>query len=253
MKTIDINCDLGESFGVYKLGLDAEIMPYISSANVACGFHAGDPMIMVQTVRSAKKNRVAVGAHPGYSDLAGFGRRNMDMLPDEIEGMLLYQIGALAGICQAEGVELIHVKPHGALYNRAARDRSLAAVVARAVSRFSKELVLVGLAGSLLVEEGKAAGLKVIAEGFADRVYEKDGSLRSRSLPGAMLDTPDAVAQHGLELAKRGVTTQVNGDVIHWDIQTICVHGDEHNAVENVRKLNSTLIKYYLIKNKYLK
>jgi UPF0271 protein len=241
MKTIDINCDLGESFGVYKLGQDAEIMPYISSANIACGFHAGDPRVMVQTARLAKKHGVAVGAHPGYPDLVGFGRRDMAMLPDEIEAMLLYQIGALAGICRAEGVDLVHVKPHGALYNKAAKDLPLAMIIAKTVKSFSKELVLVGLAGSRSIEAGEAVGLQVLSEGFADRVYERDGSLRSRKLPGAMITDPKEVAQHGLELAKNGVTALVEGRTVHWAIQTICLHGDEPKAVENARALMNIL------------
>lgn len=241
MKTIDINCDLGESFGVYKLGRDAEIMPYISSANIACGFHAGDPRVMVQTVRLAKKNGVAVGAHPGYPDLVGFGRRDMAMLPEEVEAMLLYQIGALAGICKAEGVDLIHVKPHGALYNKAAQDLTLATVIAQTVHKFSEHLALVGLAGSRLIEAGVEAGLKVLSEGFADRTYEPDGSLRSRNLPGAMLTDPGEVARHGLELTKDGVTARVEGKNFHWEIQTICLHGDEPKAVENAKQLRQIL------------
>lgn len=240
MKKIDINCDLGESFGIYKLGQDAEIMPYISSANVACGFHAGDPRVMAQTIRLAKKHGVAIGAHPGYPDLPGFGRRDMAMLPDEIEAMLLYQIGALAGICKAEGVDLVHVKPHGALYNKAAKELSLATIVAKSVKKFSKQLILVGLAGSRLVEAGESVGLKVLSEGFADRVYEPDGSLRSRNLPGAMITNPKEVAHHGLELARNGVTVLIEGKTFHWEIQTICLHGDEPNAIENARALFQT-------------
>jgi UPF0271 protein len=237
MNIIDINCDLGESFGIYKLGQDAEIMPYISSASIACGFHAGDPRVMVQTVRLAKKHRVAVGAHPGYPDLVGFGRRDMAMLPDEIEAMLFYQIGALAGICKAEGVDLVHVKPHGALYNKAAKELTLAKIIAQTVYKFDKQLILVGLAGSRLVEAGESAGLKVLSEGFADRVYEPDGSLSSRDLPGAMITDPNEVARHGLELAKNGVTALIEGKTFHCEIQTICLHGDEPNAIENAKAL----------------
>jgi UPF0271 protein len=241
MKTIDINCDLGESFGVYKLGKDAEIMPYITSANIACGFHAGDPRVMTQTVRLAKEHGVAVGAHPGYPDLQGFGRRDMAMLPEEVEAMLLYQIGALAGICRVEGVELVHVKPHGALYNKAAKDPDLAVTIARSIRGFSRELILVGLAGSFLVEAGNEVGLNVLSEGFADRVYEPDGSLRSRRLPGAMFTDPKDVARHGAELAKNGITARVGEKVVNWVVQTICLHGDEPNSVENARALAAIL------------
>jgi len=243
MNIIDINCDLGESFGIYKLGQDAEIMPYISSANIACGFHAGDPRVMAQTIHLAKKHGVAVGAHPGYPDLVGFGRRDMAMLPDEIEAMLFYQIGALAGICKAEGVDLVHVKPHGALYNKAAKDPDLAVIIAKSVRGFSQGLVLVGLAGSYLVEAGMEVGLDVLSEGFADRVYEPDGSLRSRSLPGAMLTDPNEVARHGLELAKNGVTALIEGKTFHWEIQTICLHGDEPEAAKNAEALFHALQK----------
>jgi len=241
MKTVDINCDLGESFGVYQVGHDDEIMPYLSSANIACGFHAGDPGVMKQTVRLAKKHGVAVGAHPGYPDLAGFGRREMAIPPDELEAILLYQIGALAGICKAEGVELIHVKPHGALYNKSAKDISLATMIARTVRSFSKDLVLVGLAGSRSIEAGETAGIQMRSEGFADRVYEPDGSLRSRTLPGAMLTDPEEVARHGLELARKGVTALVGGKTLHWDIQTICLHGDEPKAIDNARAIRAIL------------
>ena len=243
MTTIDINCDLGESFGVYKLGRDADILPYISSANIACGFHAGDPRMMVQTVRLAKANGVKVGAHPGYPDLVGFGRRDMAMLPDEIEAMLLYQIGALAGICKAEGVDLVHVKPHGALYNKAAKDPDLAVTIAKSIREFSRELVLVGLAGSYLVAAGNEAGLHIFSEGFADRIYEPDGSLRSRNLPEAMITDPKEVARHGLELAKNGVTALREGKTFHWEIQPICLHGDEPGAAKNAEALFHALQK----------
>jgi UPF0271 protein len=163
------------------------------------------------------------------------------MLPDEVEAMLLYQIGALAGICRAEGVDLVHVKPHGALYNKATKELTLAKIIAQTVYKFDKQLILVGLAGSRLVEAGESAGLKVLSEGFADRVYEPDGSLRSRDLPGAMITDPKEVARHGLELAKNGVSALVEGKTKHWIIQTICLHGDEPNAVENARALTTIL------------
>ncbi len=241
MKSIDINCDLGESSGINKSSRDAEIMPYITSANIACGFHAGDPGLMVQTVRLAKASGVKVGAHPGYPDRENFGRRDVTMLPEEIDAMLLYQIGALAGICRAEGVDLVHVKPHGALYNKAARDPDLAVTVAKSVREFSGELILVGLAGSCLVNAGKEMGLKVLSEGFADRVYEPDGSLRSRNLTGAMITDPQEVARHGLELAEKGVTARIGERMVHWDVDTICIHGDEPGAAENAKALFNIL------------
>lgn len=241
MTSIDINCDLGEGFGVYSLGRDAEIMPLISSANIACGFHASDPMVMMRTVRLAKQNGVKVGAHPGYPDLQGFGRRSMDLSPEEVEAMLLYQLGALAGVCHAEGVELIHVKPHGALYNQSAKDRSLAKVIAETIARFQRTLILFGLAGSVLIEEGQAAGLEVAAEGFADRVYEPDGSLRSRRLPEAILSNPDEVALQAVTLAREGIKFERDGKIQHIKIQTICLHGDEPNAVGNASAVKIAL------------
>ena len=177
---MDINCDLGESFGRYELGEDEEVMQFITSANVACGLHAGDPLTMERTVRLAARLGVAVGAHPGYPDLQGFGRRGMDLTPEEAAGFVLYQIGALAGFTRAAGIELAHVKPHGALYNQAAQDPALAEAIAQAVKSFSRDLILVGLAGSALVMAGEAAGLRTASEGFPDRAYNPDGSLRSR-------------------------------------------------------------------------
>ena len=184
MITIDLNCDMGESFGAYTIGADAEVMPSISSANVACGYHGGDPAVMRRTVRLAREAGVAVGAHPGFQDLAGFGRREMSLAPQEIEDIVLYQIGALAAIAQSERVRLQHVKAHGALYNMAAKDRALADAIARAVAAFDRSLILFGLPGSELIRAGAACGLRVAAEGFADRAYEPDGSLTPRSLRG---------------------------------------------------------------------
>lgn len=183
---IDLNCDMGESFGRYALGHDEAIMPFITSANIACGFHAGDPLVMAKTVALAVRHGVAVGAHPGYPDLQGFGRRSMDLSPDEVESIVLYQVGALAGFARAAGAELAHVKPHGALYNQAATDRASAQAIARDVARFSKNLILVGLAGSVLIEAGVEAGLRVANEGFPDRAYNPDGTLTSRRMPGAV-------------------------------------------------------------------
>jgi UPF0271 protein len=230
MTTIDINADLGESFGTYKLGNDSALMPYITSCNIACGFHAGDPHIMLATVRLAKKRNVQVGAHPGYPDLQGFGRRRMEMAPEDIETMVLYQIGALAAFCRVEQVELTHVKPHGALYNQAAKDPRLAIAISRAVARFSKSLVLVGLAGSALVEAGKESGLKVAGEGFPERTYEADGSLRSRQYPDSLITDPATAAAQALELAREGVAIR-NGDQFQrLAVETLCIHGDSPHA-----------------------
>lgn len=231
--TIDLNCDMGESFGRYTLGQDAALMPLITSANIACGYHAGDPSVMQATLRLAKQHGVAVGAHPGWPDLQGFGRREMAFSPAEVEALLLYQIGALAGIARAEGLELTHVKPHGALYNQAARDAALAAAVARAVQRFSRSLTLVGLAGSQSLAAAAEIGLPGAAEGFPDRAYLPDGSLMPRSQPGAVLESPAQVAQNAVRLAREGSGTNA--------VDTLCLHGDNPRALENARAVRDAL------------
>ena len=250
MKTIDLNCDMGESYGAYIIGNDEAIMPFISSANIACGFHAGDPSVMERTVKLAKEHGVAVGAHPGYPDLQGFGRRNMTLTPLEVEEIMLYQMGALNAICRANHVEMVHVKPHGALYNQAAGDRNLAEAVARSIVRYDKKLELFGLAGSQLLEAGEAAGLKVVSEGFPDRTYEKDGSLRSRNLPDAIISDPRQVAEHGLELVGKGVQVEHGGIPVVWKVNSLCIHGDSPKAVENARLVRKMLEKdEFRIKN----
>jgi len=234
---IDLNCDMGESFGRYVLGSDEAIMPHITSANIACGFHAGDPMVMTQTVALAARRGVSVGAHPGYPDLQGFGRREMSLAPDEVEAMVLYQIGALAGLARAAGAEVAHVKPHGALYNQAATDRALANAIARAVARLSKNMILVGLAGSALIEAGIEAGLHTANEGFPDRAYNPDGTLRSRKLPGAVLASPEEASANAVKLAKEGIAFGVR----RVNVDTLCIHGDNANAAEIVRAVRATL------------
>ncbi len=229
---IDLNCDLGESFGN-----DAAIMPYITSANIACGFHAGDPSIMQATVRLAKQHGVAVGAHPGWPDLQGFGRREMTFSMEEVVALVLYQIGALAGIAGAQGVELRHVKPHGALYNQAAVDAALAESIARAVKRFSRELILVGLAGSSLAESARGLGLSVASEAFPDRGYNPDGTLMSRKLPGAVLHDPAAVAENAVRLATGGIRF---GEKVIFP-ETLCLHGEHAEAAENARLVREKL------------
>lgn len=223
---MDINCDMGESFGRYALGYDAELLPLVTSVNIACGFHAGDPLVMAQTVRLARQAGVAIGAHPGYPDLQGFGRRNMELSTEEVEALLLYQVGALAAFVCAEGAELTHVKPHGALYNQAARQPTLAAAIARAVRRFSRDLVLVGLAGSALIAAGNEAGLKTAAEGFAERGYTSAGALMPRSEPGALIHDPQQAAAQAVRLAEQGIS--LDGQRV--TVTTICIHGDSPNA-----------------------
>jgi UPF0271 protein len=234
---IDLNCDMGESFGRYALGDDAAVMPFITSANIACGLHAGDPSVMRSTVRLAKQHGVAVGAHPGWPDLQGFGRRDMFLSPDEAGAFVLYQIGALAAFARAEGVDLRHVKPHGALYNQAAKDHSLADAIARAVKTFDKDLILVGLAGSAMIAAGLECGLRVANEAFPDRRYNSDGTLVSRKQPDAVLSSPDEVAAHAVSLAKDGI--DFGGRRIHVD--TLCLHGDNPRAADNARLVRSAL------------
>jgi UPF0271 protein len=229
---IDLNCDLGEG-----AGQDDALMPLITSANVACGLHAGGPAEMARVVRLAREHGVAVGAHPGYADREHFGRRDLALTPDEVEALLLYQLGALAALARAEHVPLRHVKPHGALYNQAAQDRELAQTVARAVATFSRELILVGLAGSLLLEAGREAGLRVAGEGFPDRAYNPDGTLMSRALPGAVLESAEAVAANAVRLATEGVLT-ARGRV---PVETLCIHGDGPHAVEFARAVRAAL------------
>jgi UPF0271 protein len=232
MTTIDLNCDMGESFGPWPMGADAAILPYVTSANVACGFHAGDPLGMARTVALAGQHGVAVGAHPGYPDLAGFGRRDLQMSADELEAAVLYQIGALAAICAAQGQPLSHVKPHGALYNRAAADLTVAAPIIRAVDRLAATmpLVFVGLAGSGMVSAARAAGLPVAAEAFADRAYEADGRLRARAQPGALLTDPAAAAAQAVQIARDGRVIAYDGSPIAVRAATLCIHGDTPNA-----------------------
>ncbi|HTP02582.1 MAG TPA: 5-oxoprolinase subunit PxpA [Anaerolineales bacterium] len=236
---MDLNCDMGESFGRYTIGEDEEVMPYITSVNVACGLHAGDPAVMHATVRLAKQHGVAVGAHPGWPDLQGFGRREMSMTPDEAEGYLLYQIGALAAFARQEGVKLRHVKPHGALYNQAAIDRALADVIARTVWSFDKNLILVGLAGSALVKAGAAMGLRVANEAFPDRRYNADGTLTSRKQTGALVADPQDVAANAVTLARDGIL--FGGKRVRID--TLCLHGDNTHAAQNAQSVRIALEK----------
>jgi 5-oxoprolinase (ATP-hydrolysing) subunit A len=238
---IDLNCDMGESFGRYSLGSDAEIVRYVTSANIACGFHAGDPLVMSATVALAAAAGVNVGAHPGYPDLQGFGRRNMELSPAEVEALVLYQVGALAGFARTAGVELVHVKPHGALYNQAAKDRSLAAAVARGVARFSRELILVGLAGSRLVEAAVEAGLPTASEGFADRAYNPDGSLRARSLPGAVHADPAVAAAQAVSLAQQGIPITAGSQTRYVPVDTLCIHGDTPGAADFAQRVRAAL------------
>lgn len=237
MNRIDLNADLGESFGAWRMGDDEALLALVSSANVACGFHAGDPAIMKHTVALAAARGVAIGAHVALPDLQGFGRREMRVSVDEAYALTLYQLGALAAFTRAAGVPLAHVKPHGALYTMAARDAGLAAAIARAVRDFDPALRLVGLAGSALVEAGRAAGLAVAAEAFADRGYRADGSLQPRGEAGALLDDAGQACAQALGIVRDGAVTAVDGRRVALHADTLCLHGDGPHALDFARRL----------------
>lgn len=237
---IDLNCDMGESYGAWRMGDDEALMPHITSASIACGWHAGDPSVMRSTVRLAKRHGVRIGAHPGYPDLLGFGRRPMRVSPEEARDYLLYQIGALAAFARAEGVRLQHVKPHGALYNAAVKDRDLSCAIARAVAEADPALILVGPPDSELVRAGRGAGLKVAREGFGDRAYNEDGSLVSRKTPGALVTDPDAVADRVL-LMLEGKVRAITGRIIATAVDTICLHGDTPGVAAIAKRLRERL------------
>ena len=243
MPSIDLNSDLGESFGRYSLGCDAEIIPLVSSCNIACGAHAGDPTVMRKTVEMAAKAGIALGAHPGYPDLQGFGRRNMALSPEEVYAYVLAQIGTLSAFCTARGTHLHHVKPHGQLYNTAAKDAKTAQAIAQAVHDFDANLVLVGLAGSKLIEEGKAAGLATAQEFFLDRNYNDDGTLRSRTLPDAVIADEEFAIARAIETIKTGVVRSYEGKEISVHPDTICVHGDTPQALAYVRRIREAFEK----------
>ena len=242
--SMDLNSDMGESFGAYKLGLDEELIKYITSANIACGWHAGDPMVMDQTVKIAVENGVGVGAHPGFPDLLGFGRRNMDCLPEEIRNYVVYQIGAMQGFCAVHGTKLRHVKPHGNLYLLAVENESIARPIAEAIVSVDPELIYLALAGAkgeLMTRIGKEVGLKVAYEAFADRAYTPEGTLVSRRQPGAVIKEPEKVVERALKMAKEGRVIAVNGQEIPLAAQTLCVHGDTPGAVNLVKQIRETL------------
>lgn len=241
MKSIDINCDMGESFGIYKLGTDEAIMPFITSANIACGFHAGDPSIMRKTVQLAMKHHVSIGAHPGLQDREGFGRRNMDITAEEAYSLVVYQIGALAGIVQAEGGNMRHVKPHGALYNMATVNPALSEAIAEAVYAVNPELVLYGLAGGELLKAGKRIGLKTSSEVFADRTYQADGTLTSRRLPNAVItDDAESISQV-VRMIEEGQVMSQQGHDISILAETVCIHGDGEHALPFAQKIRHQL------------
>lgn len=238
---VDLNADVGESFGRFQLGQDPEVLPLITSANIACGFHAGDPHVMRRTVKMVLAYGVALGAHPGFPDLGGFGRRNMALSPAEVEDVVVYQIGALAGMAAAEGAGLKHVKPHGALYNLAADDRAIAEAIARAVRTVDASLTLVGLAGSQLITAGRDAGLRTASEVFADRGYGADGRLLARGQTGALIDDLTQVGQRAARMVSNKAVQALDGTRIACEVDTICVHGDSPHAAAVARAVREAL------------
>jgi UPF0271 protein len=241
MASVDLNCDMGESFGPWRMGDDAAVLPHVTSANIACGFHAGDPTTMAHTIREAMRNGVAIGAHPGLPDLVGFGRRNMDVSRDEVYDMVLYQVAAIGGVARAHGATLAHVKPHGALYNMAARSADLADAIARAVHDYDAGLVLFGLAISELLRAAEARGLVTASEVFADRGYMPDGSLVPRSRPDAMVTDEAQAITRAVRMAREGRVTAVDGTDVAVRADTICIHGDGPHAVPFARGLRAAL------------
>lgn len=241
---IDLNCDMGESFGAYTIGMDAEVIERITSANVACGFHAGDPLVMDRTVGLAAARGVGVGAHPGYPDLRGFGRRNMDCTPEEVKNDIIYQVGALQAFCTVHGVRLQHVKPHGALYNAAVGNEPLARAIAEAVASVDPNLIWVTLAGGeapFMARIGREAGLRVAFEAFPDRAYTPEGRLAPRRLPGAVIHDPAEAARRALAMARDGRVGATDGTVLELEIDTLCVHGDSPAALALVSEIRRTL------------
>ncbi|MDQ0482217.1 LamB/YcsF family protein [Guptibacillus hwajinpoensis] len=234
---IDLNSDLGESFGTYVMGQDEHVLELVSSANVACGFHAGDPHIMNKTVKWAKEHHVGIGAHPGFPDLVGFGRRNLNVTPEEAYTLVLYQIGALHGFCSAHDVRLQHVKPHGALYNMASKDPELANAIAQAVKDFDPELILFGLANSELIRAAQDAALPYASEVFADRTYQPDGTLTPRVEKNAMIRDEQTAIDQVITMVKESKVTAVDGSIIDIEADTVCVHGDEPSALAFIKAL----------------
>lgn len=244
IKTVDLNSDLGESFGQWTMGNDDAVLEIVSSANIACGFHAGSPDGILKTLKAAKQHNVAIGAHVAYPDLVGFGRRNMDIASDELTADILYQIGALQGLAKAIGVKVTYVKPHGALYNTIAHDKRQALAVIEAILAIDPALILVALAGSPLIALAKEKGLRVIAEAFADRAYHSDGTLVSRQKEGAVLHDPELVAQRMLRLVQDGGIESIDGVFTTIQADSICVHGDSPDAVNLAKSVKTILVNH---------
>lgn len=238
---VDLNSDLGESFGAYTIGMDDEVIKVVSSANIACGFHASDPVVMRRTVERAVAAGIGIGAHPGYYDLMGFGRRNMNISPAEAYAYVTYQLGALSAFCTQQGAKIAHVKPHGALYNMAGKDYELAKGICQAVYDFDPDIILLGLSGSQMIKAGADIGLRCANEFFADRAYEDDGSLRARTKEGAMIEDENEAIERVVKVVKTGKVTTYTGNELDLKIDSICVHGDNAHALEFVRIIRKRL------------
>lgn len=243
MYKVDLNSDLGESFGCYKIGMDEEVLKHITSANIACGFHAGDPIQMDKTVKLAMGSNVQIGAHPGFMDVIGFGRREMKISKDEVKAYVKYQLGALNSFVISNGAKIQHVKAHGALYNMAAKDYDISLSIAQAVYEVDKNIILLGLANSSIIDAGKAVGLRVANEVFADRAYNSDGTLVSRSLEGSIIYDPNIAIKRVIKMVKENKVEDINGKYIDIKADSICVHGDNPKAIEFVKSIRSELIK----------
>jgi UPF0271 protein len=244
MKKIDLNSDLGESFGAYTIGLDSEVIRHVTSANIACGFHAGDPRVMYETVKLAKENGVGVGAHPGYPDLMGFGRRNMDCTPEEVRDYVIYQVGAMKAFCAALGVPLQHVKPHGSLYNMSVGNEPLIRAIVGAIASIDRSLIYLALGGAqapLVTRLAGEAGIRAAFEAFPDRAYTADGSLASRRLPGAVIKDPRVATERALRMAREGKVIATDGTTLEMKIDTLCVHGDNPAALQLVKQIRTSL------------
>ncbi|WP_337843774.1 5-oxoprolinase subunit PxpA [Thermus sp.] len=238
---VDLNADAGESYGAFLYGHDREVFPYITSANLACGFHGGSPTRILEAVRLAKAHGVQVGAHPGFPDLLGFGRREMALSPEEVYADVLYQVGALSAFLKAEGLPLHHVKPHGALYLKACRDRATARAIAEAVRAFDPALPLVVLPGTVYEEEARALGLRVVLEAFPERAYLKSGELAPRSMPGSWITDPEEAARRAVRMVLEGRVEALDGGEVEVRAETLCIHGDNPNAPEVVRAVREAL------------
>ncbi len=239
--TIDLNCDLGESFGRYTVGFDADVMPLISSANIACGFHAGDPVVMQKTVQLAVEHSVGIGAHPAFPDLSGFGRRRMQLSPAELRNAIMYQLGALQGFARVAGAALRHVKAHGALYTMSAYNIEMSRTIVDAIAAFDHNLIVFGLSGSPFLQIARDAGLTIAREAFADRAYTDDGSLVSRQQPGAVLTDSAAIVERVVKMVAEQTVFSITGAEIHLEADTLCVHGDTPGAVEHIRRISKAL------------